>query len=185
MGELARLLERIDAEATTPDGQIRARLSGRMQLALEFRPRAYGSCADAELGRRLSRIATMLWVRYHREYVEVENSFLGFPEPDPDPEDRRFEQEAEELTVSASSPGGWVTMTSRALAFWTVDLAAGTQRSLAQDRFVTEVLAAGSATITAYRSARMRLLDRYYDLADGLPPWRRSGPAGRPTGERW
>jgi hypothetical protein len=177
MGELAKLLERIDVEVTSPDGQMTARVQGRVQLSLDFRGRAYGRYDDAELARQLGQLATLTWVRYHRDYMEVEEAFLGHSVQEQEPEDLRFEREAEQLTVSASSPSGWVTTTSRALVSWTVRLEPGIQRELSQDQFVAEVLASAADTIGAYRAARAQLLDQYYDLSAGLPPWRRSGVA--------
>ncbi|BCY13242.1 hypothetical protein [Actinoplanes sp. L3-i22] len=115
-------------------------------------------------------------VRYHREYAEVEAAFLDGYEPDRNPVDRSFEREAAELTVTGSSPDGWISITSRALASWTVVVGPGAQRELFQDRFVTEALTAADGTINAYRSGRARLLDQYYDLGAGLPAWRRAAP---------
>jgi hypothetical protein len=71
-----------------------------------------------------------------------------------------------------------VTTTSRALVSWTVRLEPGIQRELSQDQCVSEVLTSATNTINAYRAARTQLLDQYYDLSAGLPPWRRSGAAG-------
>jgi hypothetical protein len=178
MGELAKLLERIDVEVTSPDGQMTARVQGRVQLSLEFRGRAYGRYEDTDLARQLGQLATLAWIRYHRNYMEVEEAFLNHSVQEQDPEDLQFEREAEQLTVTGSSPGGWVTTTSRALISWTVRLEPGTQRELSQDQFVSEALAAAGETVGAYRAARARLLDQYYDLSAGLPPWRRSGAKG-------
>lgn len=173
MGQLAAQLERISVEAVSPDGRITAGVHGRLRLTLEFRGRAYGSYPDHELGHQLGRVADLAWVRYHREYAEVEAAFTDGYQPDRDPVDRRFEQQAAELTVTGSSPSGWVTIASRALASWTVEVRAGAQRELAEDRFVAEVLAAAAATLGAYRAARSRLLHEYYDLAGALPRERR------------
>ncbi|MDR6325921.1 hypothetical protein [Actinoplanes couchii] len=180
MGELAGLLERIDVSATSPDGAIRATVSGRLRLTLDIRSRDYTSCSETDLAHRIERLATTLWIRYHREYAEVEEAFLGPPGADPTPEDRRFGQEAADLTVTATSPGGWVTVTSRALATWTVRLEPGIQRELSVDRFAAEAIAAATGAIGAYRAGRMRLLDRYYDLSNGLPPWRRADSPREP-----
>ncbi|WIM98604.1 hypothetical protein ACTOB_002208 [Actinoplanes oblitus] len=149
-------------------------MRGRLQLSLEFRQRSYGSYDESALGHQLGRLATLAWVRYHREYTEVEAAYLGGHEPDRDPADRRFEQEADELTVTGAAPDGWISIDSRALASWTVTVRSGAQRQLSQQQFIGAALAAATATISAYRSARARLLDQYYDLSAGLPAWRRA-----------
>ncbi|MFI1996291.1 hypothetical protein [Actinoplanes sp. NPDC020271] len=174
MGQLAERLERIHVEVASPDGSIHAAVHGRLHMSLEFRQRSYGSYDDPALGHQLGRLATLAWVRYHREYTEIETAYLGGYEPDRDPSDRRFEQDADELIVTGTSPDGWVSITSRALASWTVTVRSGAQRQLSQQHFIGEALAAAAATVSAYRSSRARLLDQYYDLSAGLPGWRRA-----------
>jgi hypothetical protein len=183
VGQLAAQLERISVEATSPDGRIRAGLGGRLHLALEFRDRSYGSYADSELGHQLGRVAALVRVRYRREYSEVEAAFSGGYEPDRDPVDRSFEQEAAELIVAVTSPDGWIGVTSRALESWTVVVRPGAQHALTQGRFVTEALTAAAGTVDAYRSGRARLLDKYYALGAGLPAWRRAATIDNATRE--
>ncbi len=86
--------------------------------------------------------------------------------------------------MTGVSPGSWVRITSRALATWVVTVKDSAQRQLTQDQFIGEALAAATATISAYRSSRARLLDRYYDLSAGLPPWRRGDSADDRPWER-
>jgi hypothetical protein len=175
VGLLAAQLERISVSAVSPDGRIHAGLHGRLQMTLEFRQRSYGGYDDDALGHQLGRLATLVWVRYHRDYTEIEAAYLGGYEPDRDPSDRRFEQDADELTVTGGSPDGWISITSRALASWAVTVRSGAQRRLSQQQFIGEALAAATTTVSAYRLARNRLLDQYYDLSAGLPAWRRAG----------
>ncbi|WP_203743867.1 hypothetical protein [Actinoplanes cyaneus] len=159
-------------------------MQGRLQVSLAFQQRSYGGYDDAALGHQLGWLATLAWVRYHREYAEIEAAYLDGYEADRDASDRAFEQEAQELTVTGVSPGGWVSITSRALATWTVTIRSGAQRELTQQRFIGEALAASAAAISVYRSSRAQLLDRYYDLSAGLPPWRRGVTAGDRRWER-
>ncbi len=173
MGELARRLRRIVVEATSPDGLIRARVRDRLELDLEFGRRVYGSYRQAELARQLGRLATLTWTRYRRECLNVENAFLDWSVQEQDAHDRLFEERAERLTVAAQSPGGWVTVHSGALVRWDFTLVPDVQRRLTEQRFVAEVLGAAGGTVRAYRAERARLLDQFYDLAGGLPPWRR------------
>jgi hypothetical protein len=173
MGELAGRLQGIVIEATSPDGLIRARVRGRLDLDLEFGGRAYGSYPAAELARQLGQLATLTWTRYHREYLEVENAFLEWSVQEKDAHDRQFEERAEQLLVEVSAPGGSVAARSRALVRWDFTLAPDVQRRLTEQQFVGEVLAVARGTVRAYRAARARLLDEFYDLAGGLPPWRR------------
>ena len=163
MGELAHRLERIAVEATSPDGRIRARVRGKLELDLEFGARSYGSYQEAELARQLGQLATVTWTRYHREYVEAEKAFLDWSVQERDPHDRQFEEQAAQLTVAGSSPDGWVTMRSRALIRWDVHLLQDVQRQLPEQRFIGEVLGAATDTIRAYRAGRARLLDQFYD----------------------
>jgi hypothetical protein len=186
MGELAGRLQRIAIEATSPDRLIRARVHGRLDLDLEFATRAYGSYPDAELARQLGQLATLTWTQYRREYLQVENTFLDWSAQEKDARDRLFEERVEQLTVEVSSPGGRLNVRSRALVRWDFTLAPGVQRRLTEQRFVAEVLAVAGGTIRAYRAARARLLDEFYDLASGLPPWRRvrvDGAGDRPGRE--
>jgi hypothetical protein len=184
VGQLATQLEQISVNVASPDGRIRAGVCGRLRMKLEFRQRSYGSYDDAELGRQLGRLATLAWVRYHREYTEIETAYLDGYEPDRNVPDRSFERDAEKLTVTGTSPCGLVSITSRALATWMVTIKNGAQRQVTSDQFVGEALAAATATISAYRSSRAELLDRYYDLSAGLPPWRRVATAADRPWER-
>jgi hypothetical protein len=173
MGELISRLRRVVVEATSPDGSIRARVRDRLEFDLEFGRRVYGSYPDAELARQLGMLATLTWTKYRRACLDVENAFLDWSMQEQDTHDRLFEERAERVTVAAQSPGEWVTVQSRALVRWDFTLVPGVQRRLTEQRFVAEVLGAAGATVRAYRAERARLLDQFYDLAGGLPPWRR------------
>jgi hypothetical protein len=174
MGELASRLERIAVEARSPDGRLRAWVSGRLDLGLEFVPRAYRRYGEADLCHQLGRLATLTWTRYHREYVAVEDEFLDWPVRDRDAHDRLFEERAEQLTVDGVSPNGLVTVHTRALMRWDFQLAPGVSRRLDEQRFVAEVLGAAADTVRAYRARRARLFHEFYDLTAGLPPWVRA-----------
>jgi hypothetical protein len=180
MVELARRLERITVGATSPDGRIRARVGGRLDLELAFAPRSYGRHTEAELGHQLGQLATLAWTRYHREYLEVESAFLDHAVQEQDARDRLFEERAKQLTVERTSPARWVTVRSRALARWDFHLDSGVLQRLSERHFINEVLGATADTIRAYRAGRARLLDEFYSLADGLPPWRRERAAAPP-----
>ncbi len=78
MGQLAAQLERISVDVASPDRHIRAGVHGRLQLTPEFRQRSYGSYDASELGHQLGRLATLAWVRYHREYTEIEAAYLDW-----------------------------------------------------------------------------------------------------------
>jgi hypothetical protein len=160
---------------------MRACVRGRLDLDLEFAPRAFRLYNEAELSHQLNQLATVTWTRYRREYLEVENAFLDWSVQEVDPHDELFEELAEKLAVHGSSPAGWVTVHSRALVRWDFHLVPGVLQRLTEQRFVGEAVGAAANTIRAYRARRARLLDEFYDLAAGLPPWVRERTGGADT----
>lgn len=75
MGELAERLSLLAVEAVSPDGGVSAIARGPGDVQIGFAPDAYQHYRTAALARQLESLATALWVRYCRRYLEIVSSW--------------------------------------------------------------------------------------------------------------
>src|SRR4051812_730291 len=123
MGELAERLSLLIVEALSPDGDISANARGPGDVRIGFAPGAYRRYRAADLARQLEALATALWVRYRRRYLEIVSSWTDRDEePDATDEDRDFQRRIADLQVTGASVRGRVIVRSRALVSWYVEI---------------------------------------------------------------
>ncbi len=103
---------------------------------MRFVDRAYGGYTDSHLGHQLSQVATLVWTRYRRDYVEIVDAFLGEPVHVEGADDRQFRDRLARLAVSGRSTAGWINVQSRALVHWEVTIKAGAVQALAEEEFL-------------------------------------------------
>lgn len=75
MGELAERLSLLSVEAVSPDGGVSATAQGPGDVRIGFAPGAYQHYRTAALARQLESLATALWARYRRRYLEIVSSW--------------------------------------------------------------------------------------------------------------
>ncbi len=168
MGELAERLSLLDVEARSPDGGLTATARGRGDVRVGFAWDTYRSYRAAALARQLEVLATLLWARYRRRYREIVESWVDQDdEPEPTEEDREFGRRLEELSVTGMSARGLVTIRSRALVSWQVEIAGEPVGSLTEQEFLVELDSAVAALLADHRAKLILLTDAVYDI--GLP----------------
>ncbi|WP_433361095.1 hypothetical protein ACQPZX_27875 [Actinoplanes sp. CA-142083] len=168
MGELAERLSSLAVQAESPDGGVAASARGRGEVRVWFRAGAYRGYRAPDLGRQLEALATLLWTAYRRRYLEIVASWTDRDdEPEATGEDREFERRLGELRVAGVSPRGWVTVRSRALVSWRVEIKDDPVGSLTEQDFLAEVDGAISSLLAGHRARVTLLTDAVYDI--GLP----------------
>jgi hypothetical protein len=178
VGQLAERLSQVSAEARSPDGGLWATFHGRDDLRTGFAPGAYRRYSSAGIERQLGALAAVLWARYRREYLEVVAAWADAgADSDQSAEDRLFRQSLEQLEVAGTSPGQWVTVTSRALTSWDFRLKPATLRALPEHEFLAETTGAVTALLVDHRAKTILLTDEVYDI--GLPRSMREAGAQR------
>jgi hypothetical protein len=168
MGELGERLSLLKVEARSPDGGLTASARGRGDVQVGFAWDMYRGYRAATLARQLEALATLLWARYRRQYLEVVAAWADDDdEPEPTEQDREFRRRLEELTVTGVSAHGWVTVRSRALVSWQVEIAGEPVGSLTEQQFLAELDSAVTALLADHRAKLTLLKDAVYDI--GLP----------------
>jgi hypothetical protein len=167
MGELAERLSLLSVNTRSPDGGLEAAVHGRRELRIAFAGDAYQGYRAAELARQLESLAAVLWSRYRRRYLHIVASWDDEEETTPTDADREFQRRLEQLEVSGVSPHGWVSVRSRALVSWHVQITDEPVGSLAEQEFLAELQSAVTAVLADYDAQVILLTDEIYDI--GLP----------------
>ncbi|MEV8506306.1 hypothetical protein AB0368_15930 [Actinoplanes sp. NPDC051475] len=177
MGELAERLSLLNVEAQSPDGWLTATARGRGDVRVAFAWDTYRSYRAATLVHQLEALATLLWSRYRRRYMEIVASWIDQDEaPEITDEDREFQRRLEELNVAGVSAAGWMTIRSRALVSWQVQLAGEPVGSLTEQQFLAELDSAVAALLADHQAKVTLLTDAVYDI--GLPRSMRTAGQG-------
>ncbi|GAA4951425.1 YbaB/EbfC family nucleoid-associated protein [Actinoplanes utahensis] len=160
---------------TSPDGQIRATVSGDMRLELRLRPGAYDQADERGLSRQLAGLGATTWVAWERERREIYRRYQGLSTEEAEadrrtPRDSRyrlFEEGLRRLECQALSPSEVLHVRTVGMTEWHVDIEPGTLRRLREPEFVQEVVSAFGGLIQD-RERRLTLLKaEHFDL--GIP----------------
>jgi hypothetical protein len=190
MGALADQLNGMVVEATSPDGQIFARVRGQgTAVEVAFRRHAYRRYTERVLGEQLARLAALIFVGYRRgEQGIVESAFAtGGDGSDLAPERRRYLDAVERLTAVGASDDGQLRIATRCLVTWEVAIADGTLLRLPEREFLAALLTAVRRLLSHYDAQVFALKDEIYDL--GYPNSLRQavglGPRGGTRRHEW
>jgi hypothetical protein len=179
VGELAERLSLLVVEVQSPDGGLTAIAHGRDDIRVSFAVGSYQSYRAGVLARQMEALATLLWAGYRRRYMEVVTAWADRDEgPESTAEDREFERRLAGLRVVGSSPRGWLTLRSRALVSWQVEIAGDPVGSLSEHEFLAELDGAVRDVLADHRAKLIRLTDAVYDI--GMPRAMRAVGRGTP-----
>lgn len=174
MAELAERLSLLKVEVRSLDGGLTASAQGPGDVRVAFAWDTYRSYRAATLARQLEALATRLWTRYRRRYLEVVSAWVDQDEePESTGEDHEFRRRLEELTVAGVSTHGWVTVQSRALVSWHVEIVGEPVGSLTEQQFLAELDSAVAAVLADHRAKLTLPKDAVYDI--GMPRSMRTG----------
>jgi hypothetical protein len=175
------------ATATSPDGNVQARIGGADDIEVTFRPGTFGWYDEAGLRHQLERLGALSWVAFDRVRTEEYRRALRmsieelaaaerFPR---DARRQRYDADLAAVEATGASPGGLLRIHARGLLHWRVDIDPGALRSLGEQRFVAELNSAvralfadRSVKITMIKSAHydLGILRRWQDLLNELAP---------------
>jgi hypothetical protein len=168
VGELAERLSLLAVEVQSPDGELTAMARGRDDIRVAFAAGAYRGYQAGVLARQIEALATLLWARYRSRYLEI---VVAWADRDDEPaltaEDHEFERRLAGLSLMGSSPRGWLTLRSRALVSWQVEINGDPVGSLSEREFLAELDGAVRDLLADHRAKLIRLTDTVYDI--GLP----------------
>ncbi|MGA8115189.1 MAG: hypothetical protein WCA46_16115 [Actinocatenispora sp.] len=164
---------------TSPDRNIRARVSNYTQIEIEANPGVLDRYDEEQLGHQLARLAATTWVGYHRGRAEAYRRARGFTaselaeaeRPSDDPKQRRYEEELNRITGEGLSAGRAVRIRTTGLMEWKFDIQRGSVRRLGGERLLAEINSAAKAWLGDREMKIILLKAEYFDL--GLPrKWR-------------
>ena len=172
MASIGDYLDRMVARATSPDGNVRARVYDYTKAEVSFRPGAYGRYGEEGLSHQLCRLAATAWVAYHRGRTEAYRLSRDLTEAEAEagayrfesPKEREYEARLGVLEAEGAAPGGRVRVRSRGLTRWRVDIAPGTLRALDEKAFLAELHGAYGAWSEDRRVKLIVLKSEYFDL---------------------
>jgi hypothetical protein len=163
------------ATATSADGNIRARMTGRDEVEVTFEPATFDQYDEDNLRRQLEQLCELLWVALDRERTEAYRRTLGLSNDElamalrhpKDDRRRRYEADLAAIEVEGVAPSGMLRIRATGPARWCLDMTAGAMYRLGEQRFVAELNSALRALL-AEREVRVTMVKaEHYDL--GLP----------------
>lgn len=173
--DLGEQLRTMTVTTSSPDGSIRATVTGENQLQLRFQPRTYQWYDDRGLARELTALGTTTWVAWTRKREEVTRIALGQSHAEAeqsrqgtdDPRDERFAEQVRGLSCEGTSRDRTVHIRLTGATRWQVEIADGTVRSRSESAFIEEAVSAFDAVIRD-RTAKLALLrGEHFDI--GVP----------------
>lgn len=178
MGELAEKLDALTVRVTSPDGQIKARLRNRSEVALKFHPEEYRMYKESVLEGQLAQLFSSLWSGWmsgYRAAVAARGLTLASEAAVADETHRRFLRERHEVVGSGTDSSGRVRAKTRGDSEWKFKLEPGVVAMLDEDEFVKAVIAA-TGQAKADRNAKIEAFKREcfdHPIAGAAPRTRR------------
>lgn len=161
MSVVSDMLSRLVVRATSPDGNVQAKLSGN-GFELGFRAKTYPEYSDTGLAAQLSEVLSKLGVGYREAMDKVVTAERGRPPvrgESWDAQQRRYQEARRQLEARGMSPQKYFRTRLTDQTVWTAEVKPGTVAKLSEAEFVAEVKGAVNATI-ADLSTKEYLLKR-------------------------
>jgi hypothetical protein len=174
-GDLGERLRTLAVTGTSPDGAIRATVTGDNQLSLRFQPGTYQWYDERGLARQLAGLGTTTWVAWTRQREETIRLASGLSRREAeqsrqqhaDPGQRRFAEDLRRLECEGWSTSRLVRIGLTGVTRWQVEIADGTLHDRSEQAFTAEVGTAFDALIRD-RTAKLALLRaEHFDI--GVP----------------
>ncbi|MEU4619316.1 hypothetical protein AB0G04_04945 [Actinoplanes sp. NPDC023801] len=168
-------LRGMSATGTSPDGQIRAMISGALDLRITFSRGTFEWYDEHGLSRQLAGLGTNTWVAWERERREIYRRSQSLTVEEAEQERRargdsrqeRFAADLRELECEAISPSAALRIRTLGMIDWRVEIESGALRQFRERDFIGEVTAA-FASLMRDRERRLILLKaEHFDL--GIP----------------
>lgn len=141
--KLAKLLDSMTIETTSPDGFIHATVRHRRQVTLSMSQRAYAAYTRTNLQHQLARLGTLTFTARARGGRQAFAQAYGRPRQQCqdlwDSDRRQYETRRLEIVAEGRSPAGWAIIKSKALMDWKVLLADNIRETLTVTQFLDEM----------------------------------------------
>ncbi|GAA0448248.1 hypothetical protein Aca07nite_72970 [Actinoplanes capillaceus] len=179
MSDIGQQFRMMLVTGTSPDGNVRATVTGERILRIEFRPHSLEWYDEADLERQLAGLAVNTWVAWTRERREISRLASGLTRAEAEEarrsRDRRafvYEEALTTIECVGVSSGQAVTIRTTGMTQWHVDITDRVLRRLDVHRF-TEELRSAFQSLLRDRDSKIALLKaEHFDI--GLPSgWRR------------
>lgn len=169
MGELAERLGTMVVTATSPDGQVSARVRGSAAaVEVTFSPGAYPRYREDGLARRLEQLATLTFTRYRRTEQEIVAAVFAEPLTDDGtdfgPQRHRYIKALAHVVATGESDDGQLRVTARGLVAWEVTIAPGALRRRSEQEFLDALSTAVRRLLADYNAQVFAVQDEIYDL---------------------
>jgi hypothetical protein len=173
--EFGEQLRHMKVSGTSPDGQIRALISGDMTLRITFARGVWEWADERTLSRQLSGLATNVWVAWERERREIYRRSQSLTAEEAEQErrtpgdsrQRDFAAGLRALECEGISPSAVLHIRTRGMINWQVEIKNEALRQFREQEFIDEAIAA-FADLMRDRERRLILLKaEHYDL--GIP----------------
>lgn len=136
MASIGDYLDKMVVSVTSPDRNIRARVTNAKDVEVEFAPRAFERYDEERLSHQLARLGVSAWVGYHRGRSEAYRKSLNLSsdelaaaeKPSDDPHRRRYEEALNAIEAEGLSTRGMLRVRTRGMMQWKVDIAPGAIR---------------------------------------------------------
>jgi hypothetical protein len=176
VNELEYRLSSVSVTAVSQDGEIRARARGPEDLVVEVAGNSFRSYTERSLEYQLDQLSTVLWVRYHRAYLEAAREYLQPVDEDAwAGRDNPVTAKLATLVIHGWSTQRTVTVVTRGLVDWNYHIEDGTIMRLRCGALCDEISAAARSAIGyfgAYSSVLLRQEARAGAVALDLEAWR-------------
>jgi len=171
MGEVADRLAALTVRVSSPDTNIQATARAGRIASIHFRPGSYTGYTENVLASQIARTATLLFVGHERGVSQIMEKAGLRRRKDPaqalDEAERRYLERAFAIEADGTGPQKLVRLRTVGMMKWECRIEPGTLKRLAEDRFLNELTAAGSAVLrrTEYEAAILK--DECFGL--GIP----------------
>ena len=179
VNDIGQQLRRMVVTGSSPDGNLRATMTGERILQVDFRPRCFDWYNEAGLERQLAGLAVSTWVAWTRERREISRKDSGLSHAEAEDarrtskDQRRLEYDEALRTIECDgvSSGHTVVIRTTGMTQWHVDIADGTLRRLDLHQFTAELQSAVQSLLRD-RDAKIAVLKaHHFDI--GMPrSWR-------------
>jgi hypothetical protein len=172
-------LRRMTVSGTSPDGQIRAMISGDMTLRITFAQGMWEWSDERTLSRQLAGLGTNVWVAWERERREIYRRSQSLTAEEAEQERRTpgdsrqqdFAAGLRALECEGISPSAVLHIRTRGMINWQVEIKNGALRQFREREFIDEATAAFAGLMRDRERKLILLKAEHFDL--GIPrAWR-------------
>lgn len=181
MGRIADNLAALNVTATSPDGNIKAKVQHPGVITLGFRPDTYPRYTETGLEHQLARLCTLGMTGYTRAFR------IAIEAPDKrderwDARDRRYREELDTMVNDGMSAGRRVKVRATGMMSWQVKIKPGTVEELDEPLFVAECDSAMESLLADHRRQVIALKHEHFDL--NLPTFLKQPPPPPPGAKK-